>query len=392
MVFLHQVRRLSSSLAINTDTHSLPIGALAIAVIAFVLVIHRDNNPDHLTPLQRILKLDLIGASILVPAVVCLLLALQWGGTTYPWSNSRIIGLFVGFGLLTIIFVYSQIKLGDRGTLPPRLFKNRNVAFALAFACFFGSGFFTLIFYLAIYFQSVKGSSATHAGIQLLPLLISSVLASIITGGLITAVGYYAPIMVFCMVLFCIGAGLITTFSLTTTLSEWLGYQILTGLGIGVGFQGGVVTVQTVLPLQDVPVATACVSFFQTLGGALFISVAQTLFQNGLLNGIQKNAPSLDAEVFLHSGATEIRRLLEEMQQMDQLGAVLQAYVDGLTHTYWITAACAIGAFLAACGLEWKSVKKGHGQEKEGDKGKDVEMGDAGKGKESAMEKELEAE
>lgn len=303
--------------------------------------------------------------------MICLLLALQWGGSTYPWKSSKIIGLFVGFGLLASIFIFSQIKLGDRGTLPPRLFRNRNVLCALSFALFFGSGFFALIFYLAIYFQSVKGSTATHAGIQLLPLLISTVLSSIVTGGLITVVGYYVPVMLFCMVLFCVGAGLITTFSLTTSLPHWFGYQVLAGLGIGVGFQGGVLVVQTVLPLEDVPVATACVSFFQTLGGALFIAVAQTLFQNGLLHGIEKNAPQLPAQVFLHSGATQIRSILTELHQMDKLDVVLQAYVDGLTHTYWITAACAIAAFFSVCGLEWRSVKNGHGQEN--GKVKDVE-------------------
>ncbi|PMD46299.1 MFS general substrate transporter [Hyaloscypha variabilis F] len=343
---------------------NLPIGALSILVIILFLHISRENNPEGLTITQRILKLDLIGASILVPAVVCLLLALQWGGSTYPWKSSRIIGLFVGFGLLAGIFIFSQIKLGDKGTLPPRLFKNRNVAFALAFAFVFGSGFFTLIFYLAIYFQSVKGSSATHAGIQLLPLLISTVLSSMITGGLITVIGTYVPVMLFCMVLFAVGAGMITTFSLTTSFSAWFGYQVLAGLGIGVGFQSGVLVVQTVLPLSDVPVATACVSFFQTLGGALFISVAQTLFQNGLLSGIEKNAPQLPAQQFLHSGATQIRQILAELHQEDALDAVLQAYVDGLTHCYWITTACAIAAFFFVCGLQWKSVKKGHGQDK----------------------------
>lgn len=194
------------------------------------------------------------------------------------------------------------------------------------------------------------------------------------------------------MVLFCVGAGLVTTFSLTTPLSKWFGYQVITGLGIGVGFQGGVVTVQTVLPLKDVPVATACVSFFQTLGGALFISVAQTLFQNGLLSGIEKNAPLLDAELFLHSGATEIRFLLAKLGQEDQLEAVLQAYVDGLTHTYWITTACAIAAFCMVCGLEWKSVKKGHGQEK--NKVSNVEAAEGGVGTKDEKEimKDVEAE
>lgn len=346
---------------------NLPIGAVAIAVLAFFLHIHRENNPNNLKIRERILQLDLVGASILVPCVVCLLLALQWGGSTYAWNSARIIALFCVFGVLVIAFVYSQIKLGDKGTLPPRLFKNRNVAFALGFAFFFGSGFFAIIFYLAIYFQSVKGSSATHAGIQLLPLLISCVLSSIVTGGLITAIGYYVPIMLVCMALFSVGSGLITTFSLHTGLPAWFGYQVLAGVGIGVGFQGGVVVVQTVLPLTDIPVATACVSFFQTLGGALFIAVAQSLFQNALLSGIQKNAPELPAQLFLHSGATSIRKILAELHQEDKLDIVLQAYVDGLTHCFWITASCAIAAFFCCCGLEWRSVKKAHGQEKKGD-------------------------
>jgi len=233
---------------------------------------------------------------------------------------------------------------------------------ALAFALFFGSGFFAIIFYLAIYFQSVKGSSATKAGIQLLPLLISTVISSIVTGGLINAIGFYVPRMLFCMGLFSLGAGLITTFTIHTPFAEWFGYQVLCGAGIGVGFQGGIVVVQTVLPLSDVPVATACVSFFQTLGGALFIAVAQTLFQNGLLTGIQKYAPQLPAQRFLRSGATQIREILKELGQEDALDEVLRAYVDGLRGTFWITASCAIAAFFCCLGLQWKSVKDGHGQ------------------------------
>ncbi|KAK6607074.1 major facilitator superfamily transporter [Botrytis cinerea] len=350
---------------------NLPIGAIAIAVIVVYLKIHRANNPENLSILARIMKLDLIGTIIIIPAVVCLLLALQWGGTTYPWSSAKIIGLLVGSILLFILFVISQIVLGDKGILPPRFFKNRNTLLAYVFAFLFGAGFFALIFYLAIYFQSVKGSSATRAGIELLPLLISTVMSSIVTGGLITVIGYYTPVMIFCMILFAVGSGLITTFSLTTPFASWFGFQIITGVGIGVGFQGGVLVVQTVVPLVDVPVGTACVSFFQSLGGALFISVCQTLFQNGLKSGIEKYAPQLDPQLFLHSGATEIQQLLAQLNQEEAIGAVRQAYVEGLTRCYWVTTACAIGSFLAVCGLDWKSVKRGHGQEKEMEKRKE---------------------
>ncbi|CAG8976258.1 hypothetical protein HYALB_00009433 [Hymenoscyphus albidus] len=202
---------------------NLPIGAIAIAVIILYLNISRDNNPHNLTIWQRILKVDLLGASILIPAIVCLLLALQRGGSTYPWSNSRIIGLFIGFGLLISIFIASQLYLGENATLPPRLFKNRNVVLAFLFAFLFGAGFFAIIFSLAIYFQSIKGSSATKSGIQMLPLLISTVVSSIVTGGLITAIGYYVPIQLVCMILFAVGGGLVTTFDLHTSTAKWLG-------------------------------------------------------------------------------------------------------------------------------------------------------------------------
>lgn len=176
-------------------------------------------------------------------------------------------------------------------------------------------------------------------------------------------VGYYVPVILVSMVLFSIGGGLITTFNLNTTLPHWFGYQVLTGLGIGVGFQGGILVVQTVLPLSDIPVATACIAFFQSLGGALFIAVAQTLFQNGLLSGLKTNTPELDPQQFLHVGATQIRSTLKELGKEDLLEGVLKAYVLGLRHTFWITASCAIAAFFFACGLQWKNVKKGHGQE-----------------------------
>ncbi|KAM3079995.1 hypothetical protein ACMFMF_003409 [Clarireedia jacksonii] len=342
---------------------TLPIGALAVLVIAVYLNINRENNPEKLSVLRRIQKLDLIGTAIIIPGVICLLLALQWGGSTYAWNSAKIIGLLVGAAGIIILFVISQIILGDKGILPPRFFKNRNTILAFLFAFFFGAGFFALIFYLAIYFQSVKGASATKAGIELLPLLISTVLSSILTGGLITVIGYYTPVMIICMALFAIGAGLITTFDLTTPLSQWFGYQVLAGFGIGVGFQGGIVIVQTVLPLVDVPVGTACVSFFQSLGGALFISVCQTLFQNGLLSGISESEPQLDPQIFLHSGATEIRQILKQLRQEDALNGILKAYVLALSHCYWVTAACAIVSFAIVCGLEWKSVKKEDGKD-----------------------------
>ncbi|KAK4665965.1 hypothetical protein QC763_0067940 [Podospora pseudopauciseta] len=342
---------------------NLPIGAFAMAAIFFFLKINRVDNPEGLTFLERILRLDLAGTAMLIPAVICLLLALQWGGTEHAWNSSVIIGLFVGFALMIGAFAVIQVWKGDRGTLPPRLFKNRDVVCAMLFAFFFGAGFFPLVYYLALYFQAVQGDTAVTAGIKLLPLLISVVITSVATGGLVTVVGYYNPFILPCMVLFATGAGMITTFSLTTPFSAWFGYQVLAGLGIGVGFQTGVLVVQNVMPLEWIPVATACIQFFQSIGGAIFIAVAQAVFQNGLIDTLAKDAPGLPAELFLNIGASQVSQVVSApppagLGRPDDVNIVLNAYLQGLRNTYYIAVGCACGAFVAACGLSWKKIQR----------------------------------
>ncbi|KAH0272267.1 MFS general substrate transporter, partial [Aureobasidium melanogenum] len=337
---------------------NLPIGALTVVMIGFLLQVPRLDNAEQLSLWQRIKKLDLIGASLLIPATVCLLLALQWGGTTYPWNDSRIIALFVVGGVLTIAFVYSQSKLGSKATLPPYLFKNRNTLCAFVFSGLFGAGFFSLTYYLSVYFQSVKGSSSLHSGIQMLPLLISSSVSSTCTGLLISRLGYYTPFIIGCMALFACGAGLLTTLSIATPYRNNLGYQVLTGFGVGIGFEGGIIAVQTVLSGRDIPVAISVVSFFMTIGGAIFVPISQTVFQNGFLAAIKSLAPQLDGHVFLRAGATQIRTILTDMHEQELLVPVLEAYCHALQHVFWVVTACAIAAVLAASGLEWKSVRK----------------------------------
>ncbi|KAI8635587.1 major facilitator superfamily domain-containing protein [Xylariaceae sp. FL1651] len=340
---------------------NLPIGGAAVLVIFFFLAIPRVNNPDKQSFLSRMLQLDLIGAGILIPGIIMLLLALQWGGAEYPWSNSRIIGLLVGAGVVALIFIGVEHWQQDKGILPPRFFKDRNVVGAMLFSFFFGASFFALIYYLSLYFQAIKGDTAVQAGIKLLPLLISVVITSVLSGGVISATGYYNPPALIGMALSSIGAGLITTFNLTTPLSKWFGFQVVSGLGTGVGFQIGVLVVQNSVSQELVPQGTACVQFFQSLGGALFIAVAQTVFQNGLIDGIRRDAPQLDPTLFINSGASSIPEVLAAIGQSDALEAVLTAYMSGLRNTYYISAAAAAAAFVVGLSLQWKKIERNGG-------------------------------
>lgn len=211
---------------------NLPIGGVTIAGIALFL-----QTPERLennkTFKQRVKELDYYGAFFLIPAVVCLLLALQWGGAKYPWNNATVIGLFCGFGTILPIFIYIQIRLGDRATVPVRVFTKRTVFFSSMFSFFVGSSFLIAVFYLPIYFQAVKGTTATKSGIKILALLLSVVLSSVSVGILVTVLGYFTPFMIGGMSIFTIGLGLLSTLAVDTPFGKWFGYQILAGAGLG---------------------------------------------------------------------------------------------------------------------------------------------------------------
>jgi hypothetical protein len=365
MVLLYQVS-CSHNLCVScvspfSQSFSLPIGALSAAVvIVWLRLPKKAKNSEPIV--ARLRELDMIGAGLFIPAIVCLLLALQWGGNKYAWNNSRIIGLFIGFGLLIIIFIGTQLKFGDQATIPPRILRQRTVAAASGFAAFFGGAIFALMYYLPIYFQSIRGATATSSGIRVLPLMLSTVLASMLSGGLVTAFGYYTPFLIGSTALFAIGMGLITTYTVDISTGKWIGYQVLAGLGVGAGFQIPMTSVQTVLSQEDIPVGSAIVVFFQSFGGALFISVGQSVFQNGLAKGVREFAPSVNPVTVLSTGATEIRRVLIQMGQGDQLPGIYQAYMVGLKDAYRVSLALTCVAFVAACCLEWRSVK---GEKKE---------------------------
>ncbi|KHE85200.1 MFS general substrate transporter [Neurospora crassa] len=353
---------------------NLPLGGAAMAVIFFFLRIPRNASDDNggdengnskASFGSKLLQLDLIGAATFIPAIIMLLLALQWGGADYPWNSSVVIGLFVGAAVMTLIFVGIEIWQQDRGLLPPHFFKDRNVLAAMMFAMFVGAYFFPLVFYLALYFQAVKGDSAIEAGIKLLPYLISFVLASMASGALITIFGCINPVVLFETALMTAGAGLITTFWLDTPFSKWFGYQVVAGLGTGVCFQAGILVVQNVLPQHLIPQATACVQFFQSFGGAVFIAVAQSVFQNGIINNLVRDAPDISPELIINSGASDIRQVLTNMGREDATNAVLGAYTLGLRNTFYISAAAAGCTFLAACCFEWRKIQKGGGEKQQ---------------------------
>ncbi|CAK7274836.1 hypothetical protein SEPCBS119000_006376 [Sporothrix epigloea] len=355
---------------------NLPIGAVTLVTIIFFF---QDPKRAHGVPAadrvlddgtvepavvpeapttfwQKIRPFDPMGSAMFMPAIICLLLALQWGGTTYAWNSGRIIALLVLFGVLIIIFLYIQFRQQEDATVPPHIIRTRSIAAGGWYSFTTGAAFLSSIYYLPIWFQAVKGASAVHSGLMSLPLLISLVIMSIFSGGAVTFVGYYTPFMIAGTVLMPLGYGLITTFVPDESHSKWIGYQILAGAGVGLGLQQPLIAVQTVLPIKDVPTGTSVIIFLQTLGGALFVSICQNIFTNKLTANIHELVPDVDPALVLAAGATGYQKLISAAD----LPNMILAYSNALTKTFVVSAAMAALTAIGAAAIEWKSVKGMH--------------------------------
>jgi EmrB/QacA subfamily drug resistance transporter len=332
---------------------NLPIGFVSFMVIVLFFHSPPRKAEANVSWRQRANQLDLWGTVVFIVDIVCCLLALQWGGSRYPWSNWRIILCFVLFGVLTVVFLIIQYYKGENATVPFRVVKQRSVAAACWFAFCLGGTFFVMIYWVPIWFQAIQGVSALESGIRSIPLVLAVVLASIISGVGTTAIGYNAPFYYLGTILTSVGAGLLTTFQVDTGKAEWIGYQIIYGLGVGFGIQQAVITVQVVLPLKDVPVGTALTMFMQTFGGAMFISVGQNVFNNKLLKGIRTDAPKVNPDIILHIGATDLRQAFPAAL----IHGIQVAYNRALTQTWYIAVAMACLTVVATLVVEWRSVK-----------------------------------
>lgn len=301
------------------------------------------------TPLKlQILHLDPLGTFFIVPSLICLILALQWGGSQYAWSSGRVVDLLVVFAVLWLCFVLVQIFMNRTATLPARIIRDRNIIAGQVYMFCHGGALMVLVFLVPLYFQAIKGVSPVKSGVDTFPMILALVL-SIIGGGVLTGkIGYYTPLAY---------ASRWRRLDLhVESLHKphmWIGYQIIAGFGLGLGFQAAITAAQTVLPQRDIAIGVSLIQFAQLLGGTVFISVAQNLLSSRLLTGLTPLVPTLTRNALQNIGATELRQLVAP----DKLVQALEVYNDGLRHTFYLATGLVAAISLSAATLQWNSVK-----------------------------------
>lgn len=333
---------------------NLPIGAITVITIILFFKPTTSYDPDDKTIWQKLEALDFVGFSLFAPAIIMVLLALQWGGSLHPWKSATIIGLLVGGGILGIVFALWQRYRGDHAMIPPRIITERTMFFACSTEFFAMGACFVSIYYLPEWFQVIKNASPTNSGLMYLPLALSDVLSATVTGTSLTFLGYPNPYILLGTALMSIATGLFSTFSEVTNHKNWISYQVLQGLGVGMTLTMPYVATQTILKPEDIPVGTALLQCFQFFGASVWLAVAEAIFGNKLTGRLREfNFTQAEIQQVISAGAAEVRRVTSETKLPD----VISAYNTGITTTFYIGAACATVAFFLSLGIKWRSVK-----------------------------------
>ncbi|KAF2093013.1 MFS general substrate transporter [Rhizodiscina lignyota] len=334
---------------------NIPIGLVTIIVLFFTAKALPGKEQEK-GIVEKLKHLDPLGEALLIPAIICLVLALQWGGSQYSWASWRIILLLVLSVLLGVGFAVVQVRMPDTATISPRVISQRTVA-----ACFFcstctGGAMMVVVYWIPIWLQAIKGVGPTKSGEMMIPLLLSQSIGSILSGVLVSQlVGYASPFMFLSSTMMAVGAGLLSTFKVTSGAREWIGYQVLFGLGLGLGMQQASTAVQPVLKKADLPSAFSLIFFGMQLGGSICVCVGQNVLNQQLIRNLRKaHIPGLDPKTILDTGATDLRNLARTPVEMARL---LLAYNDSLTSVFYVAAAVAAISMIGVVLVEWRSVK-----------------------------------
>ncbi|KAI0377086.1 MFS general substrate transporter [Hypomontagnella monticulosa] len=333
---------------------NLPIGGFA-AVVFLPLARFKPAKTEQVPFLAKVKALDAVGFLLFAGSLIMLLLALQWGGSTYAWNSSVIIGLFVGFAVTMALFIPWQIRLQEDALIPPRLFTSHRNAWLISSSSFLLNGpFQVIIYWLPIWFQAVLGASPTQSGVNYLPTVISDVLASIIGSGFAMQLGYWNPFLLFGEVAVSIGGGLLSTMYPGVSTGKWIGFQIFGGVGYSLATNLAHLGMQASLPKDLVPLGATTLLTIISTSCAIFLAIGEAVFQRNLAVYLSEVTTPDIVQDIISGGATNIGSVVNAAD----LPAIINAYSKAVTQVFYIPAAAPVISFFLVCGCKWTSTKK----------------------------------
>lgn len=311
-----------------------------VAIVALVLL----QRTLHLPVLGIRTPVDWRGALLIPAGISVLLVWITLAGGDFAWVSAPS-AMFVLASVLLIAAAVIVERREPDPVVPPRLMRQRTMILAIVASVAVGISMFGAPVFFGQYFQIARGYSPTESGLLTIPMMAGVVIATTVTGRLITRTGRWKRFLVGGTVLIITGLALLGTIDHATPLWEINIYMAIMGLGVGSTMQNLVLAVQNGLDYRDLGSGTSTVTFFRTLGGASGVSILGSILATrvtSLINDSLGGAASSAATQQGGSTALDLSTLPPQVQTVVQ-----HAYGDATALVFVVAAGVAVIAFVA---------------------------------------------
>ncbi len=251
---------------------NVPLGIVIIPLFVFFF--------PHMRTDFRKRKIDYPGMITLVLTIVPMMLALAFAGVNYTWLSPTIIGMFAFSLVMLILFIKIESR-SEEPIMPLSIFKEQIVSVSSVVIFFTGFAMFGAIIFVPLYFQGVLGSSATASGSFLTPMMLGMVVASIISGQLLSrAGGHYRLQGAVGLAIMASGMFLLSRMTVETSYARAVVNIILVGIGLGITMPLYIIAVQNAVPHAVLGIATSTTNFFRQIGGAFGLAIFGSVINN----------------------------------------------------------------------------------------------------------------
>ncbi|MEV4266749.1 MDR family MFS transporter [Kribbella sp. NPDC049584] len=315
----------------------VPLAVLSLIVLQRFL---------HLPVVKRKVKMDYLGALLIAGAASLPLIWVSFAGEHFPWWSWETGAYLGGTAVLALLAVVVEVHAREP-LVPVRVVRERTTALAILASLSVGIAMFGSAVFLGQYFQVARGYSATEAGLLTIPMMFGSFLGSVGSGQLITRFGKWKRYLVLGGLFLTAGLGVLGTIDHTSPY-WYIGLGMLSmGIGMGMMMQNLVLAVQNTVDVSEVGAASASVTFFRSLGGAVGVSVLGAVLATRVTDLISEHlrqlGPAAAAAAQGGSGSVlDVNSLPAPVAEI-----VRQAYGDATGRIFVIAAGAAVVSLLA---------------------------------------------
>ncbi|EJF56221.1 iron permease [Dichomitus squalens LYAD-421 SS1] len=257
---------------------NLPLAGIAFVLVACFLRVR--TPPGSLR--EKLVRIDLLGNFIIIVGTTLALVALTWGGIQFPWNSAHVLApLIVGFSFIALFFLYESL-VPKEPTLPFDVLANRT-SFSGYFSTFLhGIVSITTIYYFPVYFQACMNASPIRSGVMLFPTALVNSPFSIVAGIIVKRSGKYRFPNYAGWIIMLIGFGLQTMLKADSSTGQWVGFQFLTAVGVGLIWASTIFPILAPIPVTRVASALAFYNFCRTFAQTWGVTISASILQNEL--------------------------------------------------------------------------------------------------------------